>query len=158
MKSLLHKTKDPQGLCLEVYKRVLDERVFYFYLYQCSHTFCSRLISFCLVWRATKACSCSICSCCLSSTASCICWEETDKEARRRTRCAYAKGCYLKMTFPKRITQPQSVCTDHDRYNTARPQKSERLLVYCCCCPWHWKEDVFCSGLAASLSGGLWGN
>lgn len=49
-------------------------------------TFCSWLISFCLVWRATKACSCSICSCCFSSTASCICWAENGKKGKGAAR------------------------------------------------------------------------
>ncbi len=59
------------------------------------HTICSWLISFCLVWRATKACSCSICSCCFSSTASCICWGEKEKGRG----CGYSEGFHLKMIF-----------------------------------------------------------
>lgn len=39
-------------------------------------TVCSWLISFCLEWRATKARSCSVCSCCFSPTVSCICYRE----------------------------------------------------------------------------------
>lgn len=75
---------------------------FYFCLYPYAHTFCSWLISFCLVWRATKACSCSICSCCFSSPASCICWGETE----RGEGCGYDEGCYSEMIFdciPKEI-------------------------------------------------------
>lgn len=70
----------PRRVTSKVQKLSFQWPIFYFCLYSYGHTFCSWLISFCLVWRATKACSCSICSCCFSSTASCICW---DRESKR---------------------------------------------------------------------------
>lgn len=113
------------------------------------------------MWRATKACSCSICSCCFSCTASCICWGETER-GRQRNKTSLYWRMQLGDDFwqyPKRKSQTQSFSIDGDRYNTAIPWKSQQLSEYCCCycCYWHWKEGVFCSGVATVLARSLWG-
>lgn len=66
----------PGGFCPQ-YKHYFECSVF-----AVIHTFCRWLISLCLVWRATKAGSCSVCSRC-SSTASCV-------RCRETRRCAEA--------------------------------------------------------------------
>lgn len=96
--SSYHKSNHLGDFCLKYLKKAISNFVDFFFFCvfaSCVHTFCSRLISFCLVWRATKACSCSTCSCCFSSTASCICCWETESRRGR----VHTEGCDLQVVI-----------------------------------------------------------